>query len=293
MTSEAHTEPYEIGVSMPSSSRRGRYDSAEIAQFVALVRKDGFCILRAHFSRQTLLEWRKAFTLLLDERVRGGTASGRGPNRYYISLPFVPPFADPEIYEDPDILAILTQLCGPDIVIPELASDTPLYGSDYQVIHRDITQCSPDLPGADPAQPFQFAVNFPLVDVNAENGPFEIIRGTHLLSDAASKALIQSGEARARLEPLFMQLGDVMIRDVRALHRGTPNRTDTPRPMIVVGYNHASHRRPQLRISIPRDEYKRLSALGRWLLRLNPVVTSLADATTKEAYSNLYFLEET
>ncbi|MBB5508233.1 hypothetical protein HDG35_004514 [Paraburkholderia sp. JPY681] len=32
-----------------------------------------------------------------------------------------------------------------------------------------------------------------------------------------------------------MELGDVMIRDVRALHRGTPNRTEAPRPMVVIG----------------------------------------------------------
>ena len=28
-----------------------------------------------------------------------------------------------------------------------------------------------------------------------------------------------------------------MIRDVRHIHRGTPNFTDTPRPMVVIGYS--------------------------------------------------------
>ena len=27
-----------------------------------------------------------------------------------------------------------------------------------------------------------------------------------------------------------------MVRDVRGLHRGTPNKTDKARPMVVVGY---------------------------------------------------------
>ena len=34
----------------------------------------------------------------------------------------------------------------------------------------------------------------------------------------------------------YIIVGDVMVRDVRGLHRGTPNKTDKARPMVVVGY---------------------------------------------------------
>lgn len=274
----------------PAPEQRRRYSEERIQALVDEVLTDGFCILKHHFSVGKLKRFAQAFDTVLHERIAAGTASGRGPNRYYISLPFTMPFADPEIYADPDILAIIERLAGPDVVMPELASDTPLGGSDYQVIHRDITQLSDDRPDGDPAQPFQFAVNFPLVKVTAENGPFEIARRTHRLSDVECRERIQAGEIEGRLEPLLMDLGDVMIRDVRALHRGTPNRTDVPRPMIVVGYNCSWHRRPQLRIYIPRDA--QLSERGRQLLRLNPVIDSLADASNEEAYSNLYFLEK-
>jgi len=272
--------------------RRGRYSESQIQALVDEVLAEGFCILKHHFPAEKMRTFGQAFDDLLHERIANGTASGRGPNRYYISLPFVMPFADPEIYEDPDILAIIERLGGDDVVMPELASDTPLKDSDYQVIHRDITQLSADRPDGDPAQPFQFGINFPLVDVTLENGPFEIARRTHQMSDAECRERIESGEIEARLEPLLMDLGDVMVRDVRALHRGTPNRTDVPRPMIVVGYNSSWHRRPQLRIFIPRDAHATLSERGRQLLRLNPVVDSLAEASNEEAYSNLYFLEK-
>lgn len=271
---------------------RGRYSEGQIQALVDEVLAEGFCILKHHFPAEKLRTFGQAFDAVLRERIANGTASGRGPNRYYISLPFVMPFADPEIYEDPDILAIIERLGGKDVVMPELASDTPLRDSDYQVIHRDISQLSADRPDGDPAQPFQFAINFPLVEITLENGPFEIARRTHRMSDAECRERIQSGEIEARLEPLLMELGDVMVRDVRALHRGTPNRTDVPRPMIVVGYNSSWHRRPQLRIFIPRDAHATLSERGRQLLRLNPVVDSLADASNEEAYSNLYFLEK-
>ena len=56
----------------------------------------------------------------------------------------------------------------------------------------------------------------------------------------------------ARLEPVLMQLGDVMIRDVRGLHRGTPNRAGTSRPMVVIGYSRRWLFRPEVSIQIPK-----------------------------------------
>jgi hypothetical protein len=269
---------------------RGRYPQRQIDRFLQELHTDGFCILKAHFSPSLVENWRNAFSDILEERIRNGMASARGPNRYYISLPFTRPFADATVYEDPDILAVLDAAAQGEIVMPELATDTPLSGSDYQVVHRDHKLRSPDLSDLDASVPFQFAVNFPLVDVTPDNGPFEIVRGTHIWSDAECSKRIKAGDLV--LEPLLMNAGDVMIRDVRGLHRGTPNRTDTPRPMVVVGYNRIEHRRPQLRIFVPRDEKARLSPRAARLLQLNPVVDSQADAHPCETYSNLYFLDE-
>lgn len=270
-----------------------KYTAEEVRAFADLVRRDGFCILNGHFPAELIREWRASFENVMRERIENGTASSRGPNRYYISLPFTRPFADPAVYEDPDILAILDELTGGDLVMPELAVDTPLAGSDTQVIHRDHLLRSPDLPELDAGEPFQFGVNFPLVEVTKENGPFEIVRGTHSIDDEKANEMIRSGEAEAKLEPLLMSEGDVMVRDVRGLHRGTPNRTAVPRPMVVVGYNRRKHRRPQLKISIPREEWKRLSDRARQMLDINPIVGSLEEADIREAYSNLYFLEPT
>jgi hypothetical protein len=270
-----------------------RYSAGEVKSLADRVRRDGFCILRGHFARGLIQEWGAAFEPLMQERIENGTASERGANRFYISLPFTRPFADPTVYEDLDILAILDDLTGGDIVMPELAVDTPLEGSDFQVIHRDHRLRSPDLPKLYASEPFQFGVNFPLVDVTKHNGPFEIVRGTHLIADEIADEMVRIGEAESKLEPLLMTAGDVMVRDVRGLHRGTPNRTAVPRPMVVVGYNRRAHKRPQLKINIPREEWDRLSERGRKLLDINPVVESLEEADMTEAYSNLYFLEET
>jgi ectoine hydroxylase-related dioxygenase (phytanoyl-CoA dioxygenase family) len=175
--------------------------------------------------------------------------------------------------------------------MPELAVDTPLEGSDYQVIHRDAPLRSPDLPDLDPREPFQFAVNFPLIDVALDNGPVEMARGTHLLTDEEARDAVKSGAAARVLEPLLMKVGDLMIRDVRTLHRGTPNFTNHPRPMVVVGYNRRLHRRPQLRIFIPRQTYDTLSERARRMLDLNPIVETIEEAKRSESYSNLDFLD--
>ncbi|HKP10552.1 MAG TPA: phytanoyl-CoA dioxygenase family protein, partial [Blastocatellia bacterium] len=226
-----------------------RYGESEVEAFAQSALKDGFCILRNHFSPAALNAWREAFAPLLDAHVeREGHLQNRGPARYYVTLPFAPPFADPRIYEDEDVLAICAKLVGEDMVMCQLASDTPLKGSDYQDVHRDTPPLFPETGQETP--PFQLAVNFPLIDVASENGPFEVARGTHMMSKQEGMRRIESGEVE--LEPILMRLGDVMIRDVRGLHRGTPNLTDVPRPMVVVGYSRRWLFRPEVSIRLPR-----------------------------------------
>jgi hypothetical protein len=81
-----------------------------------------------------------------------------------------------------------------------------------------------------------------------------------------------------------MAMGDVMIRDVRALHRGTPNFTDEPRPMVVLGYSRRWLHRPEVHIRVPRSVWDALSPTGRKLLRFNPVVPDDQALAADESY---------
>lgn len=264
----------------------GRYDEEQIRSFTRSALEDGFCVLREHFSRAKLDTWREAFRPLLDAHVaREGHLFNRGPARYYVTLPFTEPFADPAIFEDEDVLAIVRGLVGEDAVMPQLATDTPLLGSDYQDIHRDAPPLFPETGEETP--PFQLAVNFPLVDVTVENGPFEVARGTHMMPKEEGLRRIESGEIK--LESIAMRLGDVMIRDVRGLHRGTPNRTNEPRPMVVIGYSRRWLFRPEVSIHVPRAALDTLSARARHLLRFNPIVESLDDQPQTEIYQSFAY----
>lgn len=263
-----------------------RYLKREIEQFTHEALTDGFCILPAHFPREKLRTWNERFQPLLAEYIeREGNPENRGAARFYVTLPFAEPFADEEIFADADVLAIVENLVGADFTMVQLATDTPLYGSQYQEIHRDAPPLFPELQQETP--PFQLAVNFPLVDVTTENGPFETTRGTHLMTKEEGLRKIETGEIG--IEPLLMKTGDVMIRDVRGLHRGTPNRTREPRPMCVIGYSRCWLFRPEVSIRIPRFVWENLSERSRKMLRFNRIVETLAEAPEKEIYQSFVY----
>jgi len=262
-----------------------RYSDSEISNFTEQAATDGFCILKGHFPQEKLRLWNDAFGVLLEEHVRReGHLQNRGLGRYYVTLPFLEPFADEEIFADRDVLAIVENLAGADFTMVQLATDTPIEGSNYQEIHRDAPPLFPEWGRETPA--FQLAVNFPLVDVTLENGPFEVARGTHLFSKEEGLLRISSGENP--LEAVSLAAGDLMIRDVRGLHRGTPNRTATPRPMVVIGYSRKWLFRPEVSIRIPGDVWDNLSPRSRRMLRYNPVVESL-DQPSTEVYQSFSY----
>ncbi len=258
-----------------------RYSPQQIETFIQDAKRDGFVVLRNHFSREKLQKWAEDFQPLLHEQIEKEKDSpNRGAQRFYVTLPFAQPYADPQIYEDEDVLAIVEGLAGKDYVMCQLATDTPLLGSDYQDLHRDAPPLFPEWEIETPS--FQLAVNFPLVDVTPELGPFEVARGTHMVSKAEALRMLDQGEVK--LEAICLALGDVMIRDVRGLHRGTPNRTDQPRPMVVIGYSRKWLNRPEVSIRIPREEFGKLSERARKMLRFNPIVESVEVKPKEEVY---------
>lgn len=80
----------------------------------------------------------------------------------------------------------------------------------------------------------------------------------------------------------YMARGDVMIRDVRHIHRGTPNTTAVPRPMVVIGYSRRWLFRPEVSIRVPAEVLVALPERARRWLRFNPVFESKADAARQE-----------
>lgn len=260
-----------------------RFSAAEHDAFARDFNRDSLVVLRDHFPREKLARWAEAFPPLLQAQVaREKQASSRGAQRYYVTLPFRGLWADPQIYADPDVLEIVQRVAGPEPVMCQLASDTPLKGSDFQAWHADTPPLFPEWNTNDTPS-FQLAVNFALCDVDEDNGPFETTLGTHRMLRQDAMAALAEGKVPIRRFP--MRMGDVMIRDVRAVHRGTPNTTDQPRPMVVIGYSRRWYFRPEVQVRIPQSVWDALPAVGRALLRYNTVVP---DAELERAGEETY-----
>jgi hypothetical protein len=243
------------------------------------VRATSATILKGAFPVETIDAWNQAFQPLLQAGIAAEAESpNRGAGRYYVTLPFHDLWADPLIIDNPAIMAVVEKLIGTDGVMCQLATDTPLKGSDYQDLHRDTQLLFPETGVETPV--YQLAVNFPLVDVTLDNGPMQYAPGTHMLSKANGLERVESGDIA--LVPALMNRGDVMIRDVRHIHRGTPNPSATPRPMVVIGYSRRWLNRPEVQIRVPRPVLDTLPERARRWLRFNPVFDTVAEAIAGE-----------
>jgi ectoine hydroxylase-related dioxygenase (phytanoyl-CoA dioxygenase family) len=214
-----------------------------------------------------IASWADAFATLVRERSQfeGGLAP-RERGRFYVTLPWRAPFADPNVFAHPGVLGVLDRVFAQEYVMVQLAADTPVEGSDYQTLHRDYRPLFAD----DFHTPlYALAVNFPLCDVDEDNGPLQITRGTHRMAKAAAEAAVARGDIP--IESMHMQMGDIAIRTPLALHRGSPNRTSRPRPMVVMGYVMHWLHTPKVDLTVPRAAYAELPPPLQTLLRCQQV----------------------
>src|SRR5206468_5988442 len=159
---------------------------------------------------------RERFEALLREKQERDPFN-RGPNRFQMYLPWEPPFADPLLYENPAVLAVVQAVLGPDPALVYFASDTPLPGSDYQRVHADTRLLFPETTLSLPA--YGLVLNVPLVDCSEENGSLEYWPGTHLVP---RKLDLESLAAELPSRRANLKACTILIRDLRMWHRGTP-----------------------------------------------------------------------
>ena len=112
---------------------------------------NGYTVFENMIPGEKIDQIREAFLLLAHIQERetevsnvelGDPRIGQGrlqtTNRYTLTIPWVEPFADPDIYEHPVILEFLDRFWRPDsYVITCYHSNTPCEGSAFQQWHRD------------------------------------------------------------------------------------------------------------------------------------------------------------
>ena len=145
------------------------------------------------------------------------------------------PFTDPLIIENPMAFQIMESVLGERFFgyLP-YGCNTTFPGSGVQNLHRDCGHLFPELRVALP--PALLVVNIPLVEFTVENGATEIWPGSHLMLDRDREEIANLLERSARYpsRQTLMPAGSVVVRDMRAWHRGMPNSTDKPRMMLAL-----------------------------------------------------------
>jgi hypothetical protein len=202
---------------------------------VSDIREIGHCVLPGLFPPELMEQLHHAFLPLLGkvaERLPDGNR--RNGNRWAIGLPFGPPFYDSRLLIDETVLKIVRGILGENAYVSYYGTDTPGGGATVQHVHADLAFLFPEEPNhAHP--PALLSLRFPFVDVTAENGPYSVALGTQNMPREETIAKVEEGSIP--LTPLLLKAGDAVIVDPRTLHRGTPNKTDAPRPFAVICYN--------------------------------------------------------
>ncbi len=126
---------------------------------------------------------------------------------------------------------------GPDYEIVELGFDDPLPGAQNQPWHRDFP--SPKATYEE-RRITSLAFNVTAVDTTLEMGPFEIAPGTQWergqeFDNQMFPSVAEWPRYAATAQQKLAQMGDISVRSALTIHRGTANRSQHARPVLVLG----------------------------------------------------------
>jgi hypothetical protein len=199
---------------------------------------DGIIARKGAFPDTWVQQVREDIDAAFEEaRSREGAAVGRGPNRWYVEIHPEALRGFVELVDHPWVRAVCETILGADYRIVEVGFDTPFPGATQQPWHRDFPSPAETKDGH---RLTSLAFNLTTVDTTDELGPFEVAPGTQWdRGDDFDHEQFPSKSEYARYEALaerkYPQVGDISARSALTLHRGTPNRSEVPRPVLVLG----------------------------------------------------------
>jgi hypothetical protein len=231
------------------------------------VREKGFCVLRSQFSAPLIHASREAFWPTLCSYLRAHLEEPtRGQRRHFLPMPFDSPCFAPEYFFDRDVLNIARGVMDDRIVADQWGCDMPLRGSLHQELHVDYQR---PLFAEAPTlllPPYMLIVSFGLVRITRASGAIEIAPGTHRMPRDEAMRAVQTAEIE--MQPVPLEIGDVLLRHPWALHRGTPNTTDTPRALVTIRYARRWYADKSREVNpIPRAVWESLTQEQQSLLR--------------------------
>lgn len=205
-------------------------------------RLNGFVVLPGFLPRDLVQAMHdQLLPILLAEHerfARGESRAFRSPGRLSLDLAhhirvLAGPLADERYARHPEIEDLVRAILGPDGTWKRgwTQVECAWPESRHMNWHSDVP-----LDGAASTAPGTTRVtyNIPLVDFTWANGTLELLPGTHVQPRAFLADTFH--DVRVYPVPLHLRLGDAILRDGNTLHRGTPNLTAAPRPMLDQTY---------------------------------------------------------
>jgi ectoine hydroxylase-related dioxygenase (phytanoyl-CoA dioxygenase family) len=225
----------------PGELHSGHMSSEHLEAAVRAIKTDGFLVLKnvvdtAHLDalRERMLDDLQHILARKDAPFNFNTG-----NVQQDPPPF-PPYLFRDVLLNDMAIAVTKAVLGAGVKNSAYTGNTALPGGSKQPVHADMGQLWQNLETATP--PYALVVNVPVVDMSEENGSTEIWRGTHLdttifVQHEDIKVPEDRLEAQRAIAPPLqprVQRGSILIRDIRLWHRGMPNHTQNPRPMIAM-----------------------------------------------------------
>ncbi|MBX9945276.1 MAG: phytanoyl-CoA dioxygenase family protein [Reyranella sp.] len=190
-----------------------------------VIAEDKVAALKAEFDAR--------YAAYLEDRELDDTLK-TGNRRFMIPIDFSGGFADPSVYANPFVVAVVRAALDQDAILESYGAIVSLPGAQAQHIHRD----NPLLFGAGiapllPAHALNFAL--PLIDMNDEHGTTALWPGSHRWLEHDKTAPSQAPE---------IPVGSCVLWDFRTFHSGTANRSETHRPMVYATFARRWYRDP-------------------------------------------------
>ena len=203
-------------------------------------RLNGFVLLRGFLPADLVAGMYDALEPILRAEYlkweQGDSKSARGPARFafdisrYVDL-LGGALQDERFRSNPIIEELVTEIFRPRRWTRGWTQvECAWRGSDHMDWHSDQVPEDTERP-EDPNHTIRITYNIPLVDFTWANGAMELLPGSHLQPRSFLSSTFRD---IAHLYPVSLRLqrGDALLRDSNTVHRGTPNLTEHPRPML-------------------------------------------------------------
>lgn len=118
------------GVNEMTEQQTLPFTGTELDTFAADLNRDGIVVIPGLLDRSKMEVWSRAFAESFERRQgMGGGLAPRGQSRYYLTLPWIPLFADVDVFANQVILEVLNRVFAQEYVMVQLGADVPLKGS--------------------------------------------------------------------------------------------------------------------------------------------------------------------